>query len=577
MDSNNIICVCKKSMTEPEFKTHYSKCVDFINNFKNFDIQLGELLKSYSEPKENLFIIKFLLKQYINVLEKKIKKHFPEKRDPIIFPEIKNDIQCCEICQSVDIIYLDCLHLICNKCFKEQAEKDMPNMKCPNCGQLISEVYKKTILGEKTYKELEKKFFENNLKDLRECPNCHEKCMFEPGKVDYNVKDQNNKKLGKKEAEDYANHRFRCPNCKKDSCVACKITPYHIGYTCETWKHHKEAKKCRYCDTEIKNNNKGPSDDVCNKSECKERYELSCKKILPCGHKCLGVKSETKCPPCLHSDCKNFVKLFDQDCDSYCNICFAEGLGSAPVVKLQCNHFVHYHCLKTRLEKKWNTPKITFNHCECPACKKWVKCPEVPALQKIIEDNLKLYKQICEMSLKRLKFEDLDKDKRLTDRNSPWYNKKLEFALKRLSYYMCHVCKKPYFAGRRECGDGPAVNNEDPNYKFNPEDLVCGKDANLSGVAGITECKKHGKEFIEYKCRFCCKIASWFCWGTTHFCEDCHKRQCSGDYVSKYPKEKLPKCNPSTCEVGGKHPANGEEYALGCSICRNSEENFKDF
>ena len=217
MDSNNIICVCKKSMTEPEFKTHYSKCVDFINNFKNFDIQLGELLKSYSEPKENLFIIKFLLKQYINVLEKKIKKHFPEKRDPIIFPEIKNDIQCCEICQSVDIIYLDCLHLICNKCFKEQAEKDMPNMKCPNCGQLISEVYKKTILGEKTYKELEKKFFENNLKDLRECPNCHEKCMFEPGKVDYNVKDQNNKKLGKKEAEDYANHRFRCTKCKKES------------------------------------------------------------------------------------------------------------------------------------------------------------------------------------------------------------------------------------------------------------------------------------------------------------------------------------------------------------------------
>jgi hypothetical protein len=34
----------------------------------------------------------------------------------------------------------------------------MPNMKCPNCGQLISEVYKKTILGEKTYKELKKNF-----------------------------------------------------------------------------------------------------------------------------------------------------------------------------------------------------------------------------------------------------------------------------------------------------------------------------------------------------------------------------------------------------------------------------------
>ena len=97
------------------------------------------------------------------------------------------------------------------------------------------------------------------------------------------------------------------------------------------------------------------------------------------------------------------------------------------------------------------------------------------------------------------------------------------------------------------------------------------------GVAGTTDCKIHGKDFIEYKCKFCCKIASWFCWGTTHFCEDCHARQCKGDYVSKYPKEKLPKCNHKTCELRMKHPLNGEEFALGCSVCRNNEENFKDY
>jgi hypothetical protein len=39
----------------------------------------------------------------------------------------------------------------------------------------------------------------------------------------------------------------------------------------------------------------------------------------------------------------------------------------------------------------------------------------------------------------------------------------------------------------------------------------------------------------------------------------------------------LPKCDKKTCEVGGNHPPNGEEYALGCSICRNNEENFKNF
>ena len=149
--------------------------------------------------------------------------------------------------------------------------------------------------------------------------------------------------------------------------------------------------------------------------------------------------------------------------------------------------------------------------------------------------------------------------------------------MKRLSYYMCYVCKKPYFAGRRECGNDPNMNNDDPNKNYDPKDCVCGKDANLSGVAGKTNCPKHGKDFIEYKCKFCCKIASWFCWGTTHFCEDCHKRKCNGDYVSKYSRDRLPRCNKATCEVGGSHPPNGEEFALGCSICRNNAENDKGF
>lgn len=181
------------------------------------------------------------------------------------------------------------------------------------------------------------------------------------------------------------------------------------------------------------------------------------------------------------------------------------------------------------------------------------------------------------MAEKRLGFEGLDKDPRLTDPNSKWYNKKVEFAMNRLCYYMCYLCKNPYFAGRRECGDGPNVNNEDPNNDFDPKDLVCGRHGEMADVQGITNCKIHGKDFIEYKCKFCCKIASWYCWGTTHFCDSCHKRQCRGDYVSKYPKEKLPKCNKETCEVGGNHPPNGTEYSLGCSVCRNTLENIKNF
>ena len=448
-------------------------------------------------------------------------------------------------------------------------------MKCKICGKEIEEEIKKDILGVKIYEELESKALKRIIGNIVQCPNpkCKEKITFEPGEIDYNVKDEQNKKLSKKAAEDYATHRCRCGFCQINFCVNCLSIPYHLGKTCQEYKMHTFAKKCRFCDNEIKENNTGPDDDVCNEEECIKRYSYSCKKILKCGHKCLGVLKEKKCPPCLDKNCQNYKGLFEQEKNDYCKICFTEGLGSAPIVELTCGHYVHYHCIKKRLEKKWIGPKITFNHCLCPVCNKWDDCPYIPILKKLININKKLYENIKEMSLKRFILEGLDKDPRLTDVNSPWYNKREEFAMKRLSFYMCYICKKPYFAGRRECGNDPNMNHEDPNKDYDPKDCICGKDANLSGISGVTNCKLHGKDFIEYKCKFCCKIASWFCWGNTHFCDDCHRRQCNHDYVSKYPRDKLPKCNKLTCEVGGNHPPNGEEFALGCSLCRHKEEN----
>ena len=745
MDQRKITCVCGQKFAQEEFQRHFSSCQPFKSQFKEFDSKFGELLKSYSEPKERLLIVKFLLKQYINVIDKKLKKYYSnlaqnpapiindgnvappmgpsgmgndlkmnknqqselfknnipfmgqnqgnpfaqnqsqgnpfaqnqnqgnpfaqnqnqgnpyvqsqsqnqgnpyaqsqnqgnpfaqnqnqgnpyvqnqnqgnpyvqnqnKNQDNSFIPnqssnpfaqqddknknnEVNDDFKddfnsqpiqqddnigtMCQRCKvNPDVGYLACVHPICANCFIKYAEQEFYNMKCNICQKEIDDQTKKMILGEQKFNQLESQalmgMFGGN---LVKCPykDCGEQNQFEPGSIDYNIRDDQNKVIPRDAAEEYAKNRCKCGFCKKDFCKECLAMPYHLGFTCEKWRIYNEAKKCRYCDNVIKGFNRGPDDDVCNQNECKERYMVSCKKRLPCGHKCFGVNGEFKCPPCIDNECKDFKGQFGQNKDDYCIICYSEGLGSSPIVELSCGHYMHYLCLKKRFETKWIGPKITFNHCVCPSCNKWFDCKSVPEIQKMIDENKKLYDEIVEMSLKRLKFENLDKDPRLTDPNSPWFNKKVEFALKRLSYYMCYICKKPYFAGRRECGNDPNMNNDDPNKNYNPKDCVCGKDANLSGVAGITNCPKHGKDFIEYKCKFCCKIASWFCWGTTHFCEDCHKRQCNNDYVSKYPKDKLPKCNKATCEVGGNHPPNGEEYALGCSICRNNEENVKDF
>ncbi|OUM66207.1 hypothetical protein PIROE2DRAFT_6643 [Piromyces sp. E2] len=498
--------------------------------------------------------------------------------------DFDNDLELCQKCKvNSEVYYLPCFHPICINCFIKLAEQNFFDMKCNTCQKEINDEIKKQLLGEQKVSKLEKNALMKIIGgDLIKCPNCKEQNTFEPGEVDYNnyiVMDEQNQWISPEAIIDYAKHRCRCCFCKKDFCAnkECMVTPYHLGKTCTEFKqHYQKIKKCRFCEQDIKNDNQGPDIDVCQDKECIEKFHVACKKILPCGHKCPGVHGETHCPPCIDNKCSEFGGQFNQNKNDYCTICFTEGLGASPIVVLNCGHYMHYFCVKKRLEIGYTGPDITFNHCLCSSCNKWMNCSSIPELQNQLDQNKNLYQKIKDMALKRLEYENMDKDPRLSDINSPWYGKKEEFAMKHLSYYQCYVCKEPYFGGRRECGNGFNMDDDDNpnNKKFDPKDYVCEKDSNLSGVGGVANCPKHGKDFIEYKCKFCCKIAKWFCWGTTHFCENCHN---IANDINKYPKDRLPKCNKETCQVGGNHPPNGEEYALGCSICRSIQENAKDF
>jgi len=507
------------------------------------------------------------------------KNNFAGNSNNFIEPETDTCLSCGTI---EDLLPLECFHMICNKCFLNLAERDMNNITCkkPDCYQKVSYPYLQMILGEEKLSQLESMSVDkivNEFGQRHNCPGCGELIIFEVGQVDYKIKDEKNQIISKQAAESYSQNRCKCPRCQKEFCINCKFTPFHLGKTCEEQKKFKEAKKCKYCNSEIKNNNRGPAENVCNGEDCVGAFNIACPKKLLCGHQCYGTKFDKTCPPCIKKSCESYVNLFDQDEDDYCNICFSEGFGSAPIILFKCNHFVHYKCVDLCMKKKYIGPKITFNHMKCPRCKGQMDCPNTNPIQLQINENKQLYDSIVKMSLERLKFEGLEKDPLLTDSNSPYYNKPIDFALKKLSYYMCYVCKKPYYAGLRDCRGGPDDDNN-PNSEYESKDLICGAHANIAGVAGITDCPKHGKDFIEYKCKFCCNISSWFCWGTTHFCEDCHNKQCKGDYVSKYTKDKLPKCHGiDKCPIKTKHPDNGEEFALGCSVCRNASDNYKNF
>jgi len=82
-------------------------------------------------------------------------------------------------------------------------------------------------------------------------------------------------------------------------------------------------------------------------------------------------------------------------------------------------------------------------------------------------------------------------------------------------------------------------------------------------------CKTHGTEYIEFKCRYCCVIAIWFCFGTTHFCEP-HHNDGGGKGVHCDGKKE-------TCALGVDHKPNPVEMSLGCSLCKGISKEAKDF
>jgi len=319
---------------------------------------------------------------------------------------------------------------------------------------------------------------------------------------------------------------------------------------------------CRYCS--------GSScaalpvlEGVCTQEECTQHQAASCGKTNPCGHPCGGIAGESPCLPCLHG-CDKTAKL-RQDADDMCMICFTESLYPIPSILLGCGHVFHLHCCRAVLTSRWSGPRISFGFTNCPICK--VRMAH-PALNSLLDPVQALHEDVRKKALMRLEYEGLSKCEAVSTEGARWFNDPAGFAMERYAYYVCFKCGKAYFGGEARCdldaGAGDA---------FNPEELVCG---GCSDVSQAQMCPKHGTDYLEYKCRYCCSVAVFFCFGTTHFCNSCHD---DFQRVANIPKAELPQCpvgpkaaalDQEECPLHVKHPATGEEFALGCGVCRNA-------
>ncbi|XP_033642320.1 E3 ubiquitin-protein ligase MYCBP2-like isoform X2 [Asterias rubens] len=96
-----------------------------------------------------------------------------------------------------------------------------------------------------------------------------------------------------------------------------------------------------------------------------------------------------------------------------------------------------------------------------------------------------------------------------------------------------------YYGGEACCDQDIGIQGD-----YDLTELVCGA---CSDVSRAQMCPKHGTDFLEYKCRYCCSVAVFFCFGRTHFCN-----ACNDDFqrITSIPKPDLPHCPAGKSVLG---------------------------
>lgn len=247
--------------------------------------------------------------------------------------------------------------------------------------------------------------------------------------------------------------------------------------------------------------------------------------------------------PCLYG----CADLGGMDKDDMCCLCYTESLSQAPCVQLSCGHIFHVECLRSQLNSRWTGTAINFGFAQCCLCRQDM---ETPLLQELLAPVRELQEKTNRLAAEYIELE-MDEEIREALSEGEFRDDPVGLAMRRFNFYQCHKCSEPYFGGNRRCGEAAPSN-------FDPSELLCSNC--VLGDSG--KCSIHGRDFIEFKCRYCCDIACWFCFGSTHFCERCHNTNTGGETM--FP------CVGESCPLGGNHPPAGTEFSVGCSVCRKS-------
>lgn len=303
--------------------------------------------------------------------------------------------------------------------------------------------------------------------------------------------------------------------------------------------------QCKYCSKLITNKK-----TKCTEVECITSSKYECQKILKCLHSCLFVNTSKKCF-CLLSSCQFNQNKENFNVSNCCCICY-ESFYKFPLCILDCNHLFHFKCFGSYLQSYKSLfdkgSLLKFGFLKCPICNIGVySCKNHPDLNSLI-----FYYREFECKAK-IHYDKLIQEDIIDSQE----------IFERCLFYICYSCEDVFYGGTYECN---TQFNIDEDYIENTK--LCIYCLNDNVIDGIIDCEKHGREFLIYKCRFCCNQSSHFCFGDTHFCEECHLKQLSGINLKKLKPSEYEICNEEICFLNGKHPRNGKEYVIGCGLCK---------
>lgn len=439
---------------------------------------------------------------------------------------------CCACDVAAEDTYADfvelanCGHSMCLDCFRTHVLASAPRASCiiPSCACLIAERDIRANLQAGDLDIYMSASLHNIGDQICHCPNCESRIA-----LDRDKKDTRNAA------------RVRCV-CNATFCADCAVSPYHEGLSCEEFL---TTTPCRFCENRVP----APSSESsslgvvvrCASPSCEQKAQDLCGKIRPeCGHVCGGLAGESSCPEmcfqCLGPD-------------ALCVVCL-DPLEQGASIELSCGHPMHVECIRERFASERSAERATLTFAKCTVCKADMAHPEALEAEFLAVAELRAsVGSVLEEARQRASpAEALLEDDAFT-------------------LFYCTRCRRPFFGGMRQCEEAVDDANHGEGGRH-CSSCTC-------ALQQVSICPEHGPDSMQFKCSFCCTPASFFCWGTTHFCVDCHARQMAGERLNKLSISQLPQCNSAEdCPLGLNHPPNGTPpsicapVVLGCSMCQ---------